>query len=49
MLLRNENSTGIAAQNALDSTRAAIIDGKKVRIATITGSDVTDQMLLTSL
>ena len=42
MLSRNENSTGIAAQNTLNSTKAAIINRKKVQIATIIGSDVTD-------
>ncbi len=43
MLSKNKDSTGRAAQDALNSTRAAIIAEKKVRIATTTGSDVTHQ------
>ena len=45
MLSRNKDSIGIAAQDALNSTRAAIIEKKKVRIATTTGSDITHQFV----
>ncbi len=45
MLSRNKDSTGIAAQDALNSTRAAIIEEKKVRITTTTGSDITHQFV----
>ena len=45
MLSRNKDSIGIAAQDALNSTRAAIIEEKKVRIATTTGSDITHQFV----
>ena len=45
MLSKNKDLTGIAAQNALDSTRAAIIEEKKVRITTTTGSDITHQFM----
>ena len=45
MLSRNKDSAGINAQDALSSTRAAIIDKKKVRIATTTGSDITYQFM----
>ena len=45
MLLKNKDLIGIAAQDALNNTRAAIIEEKKVRIATTTGSDVTYQFV----
>jgi uncharacterized protein YijF (DUF1287 family) len=45
MLSKNKDLTGIAAQNALDSTRAAIIEEKKVRITTTISSDITYQFI----
>jgi len=40
MLLKNKDLTGIAAQDTLNSTRAAIIEEKKVQIVTTTGSNI---------
>jgi len=45
MLLRNNDSAGINIQDILRSTRAAIIDKKKVRIATIIGNNITYQFM----
>ena len=45
MLLKNKDLTGIAAQDAFNSTKAAIIEGKKVQIATTTVSNVTYQFV----
>jgi len=45
MLSRNEDLIGIAAQDTLNSTRAAIIEGKKVRIATTLYSNATYQFI----
>ena len=41
MLSKNKDLIGRAIQDTLNSTRAAIIKGKKVRIATTIGSDIT--------
>jgi len=45
MLLKNKDLIGIAVQDAFNSTRTAIIEEKKVRIATTIGSDVTYQFV----
>ena len=45
MLLKNKDLTGIAALDTFNSTRAAIIEEKKVRITTTISSDVTHKFI----